>query len=85
MWTWKTEEAVEWSMMTGITSGWIPTPIDAKPHGWVHLIWYLRELTNRQPCQNRSSAIAAESGSEQYRVKVPLALLLTSAVLATAV
>jgi len=33
MWTWKTEEAVEWSMMTGITSGWIPTPIDAKPHG----------------------------------------------------
>jgi len=33
MWTWKTEEAVEWSMMAGITNGWIPTPIDAKPHG----------------------------------------------------
>jgi hypothetical protein len=35
MWTWKTEEAAEWSMMTGITNGWIPTPIDAKPHGLV--------------------------------------------------
>ena len=33
MWTWKTEEAIEWSLKSGIEGGWIPTPIYAKPHG----------------------------------------------------
>ncbi|TYJ56318.1 hypothetical protein B9479_003010 [Cryptococcus floricola] len=33
MWTWKTERAADWSMQTGITYGWIPTPIYSKPHG----------------------------------------------------
>ncbi|ORY27801.1 putative glucan 1,3-beta-glucosidase [Naematelia encephala] len=32
-WTWKTEEAADWSLSAGITYGWIPTPITAKPHG----------------------------------------------------
>jgi hypothetical protein len=40
------------------------------------------ELTDRQPCQNRSSAAAAESGSGRYKVNFPLALLFTSAVIA---
>ncbi|OWT39517.1 glucan 1,3-beta-glucosidase [Cryptococcus neoformans Bt1] len=33
MWTWKTEQAADWSMQTGMTYGWIPTPIYSKPHG----------------------------------------------------
>ncbi|KAL7421938.1 hypothetical protein Q5752_003710 [Cryptotrichosporon argae] len=32
-WCWKTEQAADWSMQTGISYGWIPTPITAKPHG----------------------------------------------------
>ncbi|WWC67848.1 uncharacterized protein I206_101765 [Kwoniella pini CBS 10737] len=33
VWCWKTEQAADWSMQTGITYGWIPNPITAKPHG----------------------------------------------------
>ncbi|WVQ97964.1 hypothetical protein IAU59_005084 [Kwoniella sp. CBS 9459] len=33
MLTWKTERAADWSMQMGITYGWIPSPITAKPHG----------------------------------------------------
>ncbi|OCF58914.1 glucan 1,3-beta-glucosidase [Kwoniella mangroviensis CBS 10435] len=33
VWTWKTEQASDWSMQTGITYGWVPNPITAKPHG----------------------------------------------------
>ncbi|AFR95190.1 glucan 1,3-beta-glucosidase [Cryptococcus neoformans var. grubii H99] len=33
MWKWKTEQAADWSMQTGMTYGWIPTPIYSKPHG----------------------------------------------------
>ncbi|WVQ74069.1 hypothetical protein IAR50_003652 [Cryptococcus sp. DSM 104548] len=33
MWTWKTERAADWSMQTGITYGWIPSPVYYKPHG----------------------------------------------------
>ncbi|KAK4686576.1 glucan 1,3-beta-glucosidase, partial [Tremellales sp. Uapishka_1] len=33
MWTWKAEQAADWSMQEMITYGWIPTPITAKPHG----------------------------------------------------
>ncbi|WVR04560.1 hypothetical protein IAU60_001567 [Kwoniella sp. DSM 27419] len=32
-WTWKTEQAADWSLQTGITYGWVPSPITAKPHG----------------------------------------------------
>ncbi|WWC86985.1 uncharacterized protein L201_001866 [Kwoniella dendrophila CBS 6074] len=31
VWCWKTEQAADWSMQTGITYGWIPNPITAKP------------------------------------------------------
>ncbi|AAW43031.2 glucan 1,3-beta-glucosidase, putative [Cryptococcus deneoformans JEC21] len=53
MWTWKTEQAADWSMQTGMTYGWIPTPIYSKPHG--------------TPCASNTSA-KATSGETRYRV-----------------
>lgn len=32
-WTWKTEVASDWSFQDGITYGWIPQPVTAKPNG----------------------------------------------------
>ncbi|KAJ9094664.1 hypothetical protein QFC20_006845 [Naganishia adeliensis] len=31
--TWKAERADDWDFQSGITYGWIPQPLDAKPHG----------------------------------------------------
>ena len=35
MWTWKTEQAADWSMQTGLTYGWIPSPVWNKTKGSV--------------------------------------------------
>ncbi|KAI5451752.1 hypothetical protein NCC49_001399 [Naganishia albida] len=32
-WTWKAENADDWDFQSGITYGWIPQPLNAKPHG----------------------------------------------------
>ncbi|KAJ9096437.1 hypothetical protein QFC21_005259 [Naganishia friedmannii] len=32
-WTWKTESAAGWDFRMGVTYGWIPQPLWAKPHG----------------------------------------------------
>lgn len=75
-WTWRTEDAADWSMLTGLAHGYVPTPITALPDG--------------PPC-NFSSFIHNEryARSDDHAaaatLRVPLAHLLAAALAAFAV
>lgn len=45
MWTWKTEEGVDWSLEHGIDGGWIPQPIWNKTMGYVSRILTIIEFS----------------------------------------
>nr|ODN93762.1 glucan 1,3-beta-glucosidase [Cryptococcus depauperatus CBS 7855] len=62
MWTWKTEQAADWSMQTGITYGWIPSPISAKPHGI--------------PCSSYTNATTSSATVMRHVAPVHILLLL---------
>lgn len=62
VWLWKAEQASDWSMQTGITYGWIPTPITAKPHG--------------TPCNFSSSEAISDEG--RLHVPFPPVWMLSS-------